>query len=337
MKRNLWIGTILSLIVLCLAPGSAPAQGLAEELEPVLVGGRYRVEGDKGNRLARSGFGFLKLSASARLAGMADANVGTSKDIHTIFLNPAGLVHVDKAAYVASYNQWLVETWLGSAGVAYRTGFGVWGVTLRTFQYPDVEVTTPLQPNGTGENLDIGAMSIGLSFAKQMTDKFSMGFKLRWAREKLHVTEVTGTTLDIGTLFNTGFKSLRLGLTMNNLGKNLETLTEDYRLPFYYDMAIAMELFGEVGDPLYLTGAYEHLFYRDFGERDHLGGELWINNTLALRAGYKFRYHIETWSLGAGLKFSPTEGRNFGVDVSYSKITGILDEAPIRLTFSGSF
>ncbi|MDP6038051.1 MAG: PorV/PorQ family protein, partial [Candidatus Latescibacteria bacterium] len=213
MKRLTWIAAALALFI---SPQSAIAQDTSEgldDLEPILGDGHYRSEGDKGNRIARSGFGFLKLSASARLAGMADANVGTSRDIHSIFQNPAGLVHIDNVGYLASYNQWLVGTKMGAAGFAYRIPVGVIGVSVRTFTYPDVEVTTPLQPNGTGQSIKLGDFSVGLSFAKQLTDKFSIGTKLRYARSQLHVINVSSMTFDIGTLFYTGYKSLRVGMS----------------------------------------------------------------------------------------------------------------------------
>ncbi|MCY3683325.1 MAG: PorV/PorQ family protein [Gemmatimonadetes bacterium] len=335
MKHLIWIAAI----ALFLSPQSAMAQDVAgfDDLEPIAAEGHYRSEGDRGNRIARSGFALLKISASARLAGMADANVGTSRDIHSIFQNAAGLVHIDNMAYLASYNEWLVGTKMGAGGFAYRIPIGVVGVAFRTFTYPDVEETTPVQPNGTGRNIKLGDFSVAASFAKQLTDKFSMGFRLRYVRSQLHVINVSSTTFDIGTIFYTGFKSLRVGMTISNLGGNKEVLTEDYRLPFFYNLAIAMELLGKQGDPLYLTTAYEHVFFRDYGERDHIGGELWIQNLLALRAGYKFRYDVESWSVGAGVNLNVTEERKISVDVSYSDIGGVIKERPLRLTLSGTF
>ena len=88
MKYLIWIAAV----ALFLSPQSAMAQDVAgfEDLEPIAAEGHFRSEGDRGNRIARSGFALLKISASARLAGMADANVGTSRDIHAIFQNAAG-------------------------------------------------------------------------------------------------------------------------------------------------------------------------------------------------------------------------------------------------------
>ena len=70
---------------------------------------------------------------------------------------------------------------------------------------------------------------------------------------------------------------------------------------------------------------------------DHIGGELWLQNILALRAGYKFRYDIESWSVGAGVNLNVSEDRELSVDVSYSDIGGKIQERPLRLTLSGTF
>ncbi|GIS71562.1 MAG: hypothetical protein CM1200mP10_11390 [Candidatus Neomarinimicrobiota bacterium] len=42
-------------------------------------------------RVGKSGFGFLKISPSARAAGMGDAFTAVANDVTTIFYNPAGL------------------------------------------------------------------------------------------------------------------------------------------------------------------------------------------------------------------------------------------------------
>ena len=46
-----------------------------------------------------------------------------------------------------------------------------------------------------------------------------------------------------------------------------------------------------------------------------MGGEAWIQNTFALRAGYKTGHTNESWSVGAGLKHS-MGGQSINIDVS---------------------
>ena len=45
-----------------------------------------------------------------------------------------------------------------------------------------------------------------------------------------------------------------------------------------------------------MTGSFEGAFFTDREQRWNLGGELWIQNLIALRAGYKFKYDAETYT-----------------------------------------
>ena len=105
-------------------------------------------------------------------------------------------------------------------------------------------------------------------------------------------------------------------------------------MPLVFHTGIAMEVFGNLGDPVSLTGSFEGAFFTDREQRWNLGGELWIQNLVALRGGYKFKYDAETWSVGGGLK-GTFGGRSIALDVSYSNF-GDLFDAPLRLNLSGS-
>ena len=82
------------------------------------------------------------------------------------------------------------------------------------------------------------------------------------------------------------------------------------------------------------TASIEGAYFTDRDQRYNLGGELWLKNIVALRAGYKFDYDAESWTIGAGLK-GTFSGRNIRLDIAYSDFGKYFD-APIRLSFSGS-
>ena len=56
---------------------------------------------DEFKRVGKSGFGFLKISPSARAAGMGDAFTAIANDVTTIFYNPAGLVNTENYSITA--------------------------------------------------------------------------------------------------------------------------------------------------------------------------------------------------------------------------------------------
>ena len=44
------------------------------------------------------------------MAGMGGSFVAVADDINTIFVNPAGLTHIDRAEYALGYTRWLVDS-----------------------------------------------------------------------------------------------------------------------------------------------------------------------------------------------------------------------------------
>ena len=103
-----------------------------------------------------------------------------------------------------------------------------------------------------------------------------------------------------------------------------------------YTIAMAMEAYGRKGDPTYLTVASELTHHIDDRERFHLGAELRMVNTLALRAGYRGRYDLGDWSLGVGVHRDLGGGRKIGVDFAYVNF-GDLFDSPIRVSVVGAF
>ena len=272
-------------------------------------------------RIATAGLGFLKLSQSARAAGMGDAFTSIANDINAAFWNPSGLTHVEGFAWTSTYTRWLVNTDMFSGALAYNTRSargGVVGVSLIYLKPETVEETTIFQPDGTGRDINAMNMSLGLIYALKMTDKFSFGVRLDWVREAILDHALNTVKVDVGTLFHTGFRNIRLAMSLKNLGRNEQYQQIPFWMPLSYYMAISDEVYGKQGDSAYLSVAFETLYAVDYYQRYHVGAELWLGNILALRGGYKFNYDAESYSLGAGLKYGVSRGRTVMVDVSYT-------------------
>ncbi len=279
----------------------------------------------------------LKIDQGARMSGMGGSYAAIGDDIGMIHVNPAGLTHVERGEYSFSYTRWLSNSKFYSGVAAFKTDYGVVGLSVVSHTPEEMEESTIFQPNGTGRMLDIGTVSIGVAFAKKLTDRLSFGFVGRWTSQNLDLETITVYDISLGTKFYTGFKSLRLGMAFMNLGKDIKVSGGETQLmPVVFSIAGAMEAYGEVGDPAYLTVTAENYYATDYSEPQYrLGGEAWFQNTVALRAGYKFNYDIETYSVGAGVKFQPVEGKEIHMDFSYTKFDFF--DPPLRFTLSGSF
>jgi hypothetical protein len=88
---------------------------------------------------------------------------------------------------------------------------------------------------GTGETYDAASTAVGLTYAKKLTNRFSIGGNVKYISERIFNSDATGFAFDIGTMFVTPFKDIRLGVSISNVGKELKMTGED--LNTYVDVA----------------------------------------------------------------------------------------------------
>jgi hypothetical protein len=286
-------------------------------------------------KLGNAGFSFLKVTQSARTAAMGDAYTAVATDINSIYWNPAGLVHITRPTFTFGYNNWMVESKFYSGALAVKLGTQAIGISVVSFTPDPFEETTIFQPNGTGNIIQDSDIAIGLSYAIQFTDRLSFGAQARFIQEKLYTDTNRGIDVSVGTLFYTGFRSLRLAMSLKNFGQDIVIIDDTAFRPLVYNIGVAMEVYGNLGDPVSLTVAADNAFFVDYEGRLHTGAELWLHSLFALRAGWKFNNDTESYTLGFGLKHHVAE-RPFTLDFSYSDMGDLLD-ATYRISVGGAF
>lgn len=286
-------------------------------------------------KLGNAGFTFLKVTQSARAAAMGDAYTAVATDINSIYWNPAGLVRLERPTFTLGYNNWMVDSKFYSGALAFKIGTHAIGVSVVSFTPDAFEETTIFQPSGTGNMIQDSDIALGISYAIQFTDRLSFGAHARYIQEKLYTDTNTGIDISVGTLFYTGFRSLRLAMSLKNFGQDIVIIDDTAFRPLVYNIGIAMEVYGTLGDPISLTLAADNAFFVDYEGRLHTGAELWFHNIFALRGGWKFNNDTESYSLGFGLKHS-IGPRPFTLDFSYNDMGELLD-ATYRVSIGGSF
>ena len=224
-----------------------------------------------------SGMQFLKIGQGARAVAMGDAFTAVADDINAIFWNGSGLVHVERVAYQLNWTRFLLDTQLYSAAAVWNTRSArgeVLGIAVTSHNPKPSKETTIYQPNGTGQDVIVHNISVGLLYAIKFTDKFSFSAKANYVQEKLYTVKTTGFTVDVGSFFYTGFRSLRIAMAFRNFGPDRKSGDRAYLLPLVYNIGVAAEVYGEKGDPSYLTASVESAFFVDFEQRWHFGAEI---------------------------------------------------------------
>jgi hypothetical protein len=288
-------------------------------------------------KVGQTGLQFLKVDVAARAAAMGGASTMVGDDASAMFSNPAGIGRMQyKFDFFSGRTQWIAGISYNAAGIAKDLGkWGAVGVNVIFCDYGDDIIGTQVASNDKGYlktgTLDVGAYAVGLTYAKSLTDKFTIGGSVKYTGQQLGSSILTeggaavenkknALAFDIGTIFYPGFKSLRVGMSVNNFSGDIKYREEAFQLPLTFRIGAAMDvldLWGKHENPLLI--AVDALHPRDYTERIHIGGEYWFKNIIALRAGYKFNYDEESLTAGIGLKHT-FAGVHLKLDYAYSNL-----------------
>jgi hypothetical protein len=276
------------------------------------------------SKAGSAGLQFLKIGVGARETAMGEAVTGIVNDANSVFWNPAGLAYVEKKEIILSHNQWLVDSKHNAAVIAYPIGSFVVALNAITLDINEFEETTALQPDGTGRMVQAGDLLVGLSVAKRFTDKLSIGLQVKYLQEKLDEYKLTNILFDIGTIYHTGFRQLRLGFALQHFGPDMNIVNQEFRTPLLFRVSAADEVFST--ENFGLTLAAELVHPTDNVEWINFGMELNLLNYIDLRGGYRLDNDLNKISFGIGLRPPPLADFDFKVDYSYTPSEIVFDD-----------
>ena len=301
------------------------------------------------DNLGTSGAQFLKLDVDARVVGLGGANAAVTRGAMALYYNPAGIANMDANNVAFSYTDWIAD--IKYNYLAYTTpisGFGNVGVHVAVLTMDNMERTTLEQPDGTGEMFGANSWVVGISNAHQLTNRFSFGVTAKYIRERISELSSSAIAFDVGTIYYTGFRTLRIAMSTRNFGMDtkyngteLETTfdqdddpttapveirlnTESHPLPLSFRLGVAYDF--EFDENSKLLAALDGYNTRDRGQQASLGFEYSWQDRLALRAGYKMRVDEEGLALGGGYDFEISEFGTLGVNYAWADL-GRLENA----------
>ena len=289
---------------------------------------------------------FLEIGVGARAYGMGGAFVGTANDASALYWNPSGIARLPRSEGAFVHIDWLADINFDFVGFVLPAGrYGSFGASITSLSMDDMLVRTEDRPTGTGEFFKTGSLAIGLSYAINLTDRFSIGFTGKYLREQIWKEAATGIAFDIGTLFTTNFHGMRVGASLSNFGTDMrmsgedllvyhdidqtqlgnndkifaELQTESWPLPLTFQVGVAMELLN--GQVNRLTIAADAVQPTDNTESVNLGLEYALREWVFLRGGYRnlfMKDSEEGLTLGAGamLRFANIKLK---MDYSYAQ------------------
>jgi hypothetical protein len=301
---------ILALVLLTLLAGA---------VAPALAGSNGR----KGTEGAQE----LTIAVGARGSALGGAVVGDASGVEAMFWNPAGLGALSKTETMFSHTQYFADMKLNYAAIASNLGdFGVLGFSAKVLSVGDIIVTTESAPEGTGEIAQPTFTVLGITWARQFTDRVLFGASGNLVSERIINQSASGMAFDFGVQYVTGWRGLKLGMVMKNFGPGMTYSgpgTEISVLPPDQDPSGQPRIFTSVNSsfelPSFFTMGGSFDAYSTSQHRITALGALQNNNFQgnALRAGLEWRYRDQFALRGSYYgSFVGTTDANTAVDNS---------------------
>ncbi|KPL06093.1 hypothetical protein AMJ86_09935 [bacterium SM23_57] len=279
-----------------------------------------------------SGAQFLKIGVGARAQGMAGAFTAIANDASAIYWNPAGVAKVQQNEILFSYTDWFADISHTFVGFVYKSAtLGNFGFSLTALTMGQMEVTTTEDPQGTGTYFNASDFAVGITYAKNLTDRFAFGVKMKLIRESIWDMSATGIAVDLGTIYEIGFNGLKLAMNMANFGPELRFTgsslltqynafpeagnvapvdanmkTNPYPLPMTFRFGLSYD-WNQIGEKVGVLGSVEFVKTNDRAEAVIIGAETKLLEMFFLRAGINTVQEEELeegFSAGVGMSFN---------------------------------
>ena len=290
---------------------------------------------------------FLKIGVGCRAESMGEAFIAVANDATALYWNPGGISRLPKNEVTFIHTDWLADTEFNFVGLVFKTGYGSLGFSVTSLTMADEAVRTVYEPEGTGEFFTAGDLALGLSYGRNLTDRFSFGITFKYVQQKIWRTSTSGIAFDIGTLFTTQFEKLRIGMSMSNFGSKLQLTgnnlsrfidldptitgetdrviadikTKKWDMPLNFRIGISYDVFSTENH--FLTMEVDAIHPNDLEEYMNIGAEYGFLSQIPIfiRGGYR-RLLIDDneggLSLGGGLKLKFGDYANLKLDYAYS-------------------
>jgi hypothetical protein len=298
--------------------------------------------GQERKKLAQTGMKFLSVSTDARASALNEAVTAIGNLSSSMLYNPANLGWMENMVDFSFGNtSWIADINYihGTAALNLFDGqYGILGFSIVAVDYGTF-FGTVVASNEQGYT-DIGefspsAMSIGLTYAKPLSQKLSIGGTVKFVSQDLgssvidvdelgnYIQEdnsISTPAFDFGIFYHTGFESLDFGMSIRNFSKELRYKEDSFELPLTFRIGISMNVmdFMNVNREMHsFLVAVDASHPRDFSEQLFIGGEYEFMKTLALRGGYAFPKDQGGLSAGVGIR-QTLAGVSLAIDYSYT-------------------
>jgi len=236
-----------------------------------------------------SPFYFLRISESARAAGLAGCFVSMPEDPSALVYNPATVSTVKDKNFSATFLKHVLD--INSGLVTYVRKFEKYGMFAGAVSYTNYGSFDYADAYGNRNGSTFGAnnLAFSLTYSNELDSNLYYGVSAKYIFANIEKANSSALALDAGLFYQIPDKRVNIGLSVLNVGAQIskfggvsESLPLDVRLGINHRLR---------GLPLLVNFSFHHLsdktnnFFDKFLNFS-LGGELYIGKYLQARLGY---------------------------------------------------
>lgn len=303
---------------------------------------------------------FLEIPVGARSIGMGEAYVAAVNDVSALYWNPAGVTRIDQNQVTFQNTDWFVDTRLYYAASVFKLNDVYLGISINMFDSGEMDVRTITLPDGTGERFKVQDISIGFTYAQELTENFSLGGNLKFVQNQVWRMTASTLALDLGFFYQTPFDGINLGFSISNFGgemtlrgdntfvpvdldpinsgnndgvpANLQTSSWD--LPLIFRIGTTYDLLHTVDHKIII--AADAVYPNNNTNYINTGAEYGFRGILFLRGGYSNIFMEDNFGLGnlrAGIGLQPVEDVSIDYAISDRNELGYVHTIGLSLKF----
>lgn len=310
-------------------------------------------------RIGTSGAQELRIPVGAVAVALGGSAVAMGGGLENLFYNPAALASIDHSEALISYSTYLADCKVNYGAVSVPLGSqGMLAASLKVLNIGDITVTTEDSPEGTGQILSPNFSVFGLSYGRRMTDRVLLGATGMFVNERVAELTAQGFAVDLGVQYDTGWRGLRFGFAMKNIGPNMQFSgsnleqrmvlpgddpsaqphvvqleSSSFEIPSYLQIGVAYDVPVAEKTSATLYGTFQG---NNFSTDEYrVGAEYRLGEHLALRGGYQGQVplkesdrqgdYLYSFSYGAGFNIN-LGGRPFSLDWAGTHVGQFFDD-----------
>jgi len=182
-------------------------------------------------RVGTTSANFLEMGIGSAACAMGEAYVSVTRDLSSVYWNPAGLSYMTMNELQFAYQPWIAGINLSFAGAAIiLPQYGTFAVSFTGMNFGRTEVTTLEMQEGTGETYSAMDMVVSISYARKLAEWFGFGSSIKYIRSGIWHMSASAAAVDLGVMVNTAFFSpdgnrkngLSIGMSISNYGTRMK-------------------------------------------------------------------------------------------------------------------